>query len=307
MSETTPINSSPSNAIPISRELLRKVKLLELRTRLQVRDVFAGRYHSVFKGQGMDFSEVREYTPGDDIRFIDWNVSARMGHPFVKIYREERELNIMLLVDISGSTEFGTATSLKREIAAELTALLSLCALTNNDKVGLILFTDRIEHFVAPKKGRRHVLRLIRDALAFQPTSRGTSVGGAVEFALHALKKKSVLFLISDFEGSDWNKTVRIAGRKHDLIAMELFDPRERSMPAVGLVRLIDPETGEDYWVDTNSEEFRREYLRKTNVDALERSQFFKSHRIDRIELPVDKPYLMELIKFFRTRENRRR
>ncbi len=254
----------------------------------------------------MDFAEVREYTPGDDIRAIDWNVSARMGHPFVKIYREERELNIVLLVDVSGSTEFGTQTAMKREIAAELTALLALCALTNNDKVGLILFTDKIEHFVAPKKGRRHVLRLIRDAMAFQPSSKGTSVGGAVEYALHALKKRSVLFLVSDFEGDDWNKTVRIAGRKHDLIAIELFDPRERTLPPVGLVRLIDPETGEDFWADTSSEAFRKAYSRETNVRALERSQFFKTNRIDRIELPVDKPYILELIKFFRSRESRR-
>ncbi len=306
MSESTHNPSSPSKSLPISRELLRKVKLLELRTRLQVRDVFAGRYHSVFKGQGMDFAEVREYSPGDDIRAIDWNVSARMGHPFVKIYREERELNIMLLVDVSGSTEFGTQTALKREVAAELTALLALCALTNNDKVGLILFTDKIEHFVAPKKGRRHVLRLIRDALAFQPSSKGTSVGGAVEFALHALKKRSVLFLVSDFEGEDWNKAVRVAGRKHDLIAIELFDPRERALPAVGLIRLIDPETGEEFWADTNSAAFRRAYSRETNVGALDRSQYFKTNRIDRIELPVDKPYILELIKFFRTRERRR-
>jgi len=299
------VEQRPKNA-PISRELLRKVKLLELNTRLQVHDVFSGRYHSVFKGQGMDFAEVREYTPGDDIRAIDWNVSARMGHPFVKIYREERELNVMLLVDVSGSTEFGTATAKKREVAAELTALLALCALNNNDKVGLILFSDKIEHFVAPKKGRRHVLRLIRDVLAFEATSKGTSVGGAVEYALHALKKRSVLFLVSDFEGDNWSKRIRIAGRKHDLIAMELYDPRERQIPSAGLVRLLDPETGEDYWVDTSSEELRKAFARETNLKALERSQFFKSNRIDRIELPVDKPYFLPLIKFFRTRESRR-
>jgi uncharacterized protein (DUF58 family) len=291
---------------PISRELLHKVKLLELRTRLQVRDVFSGRYHSIFKGQGMDFAEVREYTPGDDIRAIDWNVSARMGHPYVKLYREERELTIMLLVDVSGSTEFGTQNVLKREVSAELTALLALCALTNNDKVGLILFTDKIEHFVAPKKGRRHVLRLIRDVLAFKPSSKGTSVQGAVEFALHALRKKSVLFLISDFEGSGWEKPVRIAGRKHDLVAVELFDPRERTLPSVGVVQLLDPETGETVWIDTSSEDFRHAFSRDAAVKAIDRAQFFRSCSIDRIELSVDKPYIMELIKFFRSREQRR-
>jgi len=295
-----------SNALPISRELLKKVRLLELRTRLQVRDVFSGRYHSVFKGQGMDFAEVREYTPGDDIRMIDWNVSARMGHPYIKLFREERELTIMLLVDVSASTEFGTRTVLKREVAAELTALLALCAQTNNDKVGLLLFTDKIEHFVAPKKGRRHALRLIRDVLAFKPGSKGTAVGKAVEYALHALRKRSVFFLISDFEGSDYHKAVRVAARKHDLIAVELYDPRERSLPDAGLAPLADPETGEIFWADTSSSIFRQAYQRSATREAEARNSFFNSISVDRIELPVDKPYLMELIRFFRVRERRR-
>lgn len=306
MQEPTGHKDSGTKSLPISRELLRKVRLLELRTRLQVRDVFAGRYHSVFKGQGMDFAEVREYSPGDDIRAIDWNVSARMGHPYVKLYREERELTIMLLVDVSGSTEFGTQTALKREVAAELTALLALCALVNNDKVGLLLFSDRIERFVAPKKGRRHVLRLIRDVLAFQPESIGTAVGAAVEYALHALRKKSVLFLISDFEGDDWRRTVRVAGRKHDLVAVELYDPRERTLPSAGLMQLVDPESGETFWADTASEDFRRAFARETARRALDRDQFFKSVSVDRIELSVNKPYLMELIRFFGVRERRR-
>ena len=236
----------------ISPELLKKVKLLELRTRLQVRDVFGGKYNSVFKGQGMDFSEVREYFPGDDVRFIDWNVSARMGSPFVKIYKEERELTVLLLVDVSNSGEFGSQGSLKREISAELTALFALCALSNNDKVGLVLFSDKIEHFVAPKKGRRHVLRMIRDVLAFKPESKGTSISAAMEYALHALTKKSVLFMMSDFMDEGYENVVRVASRKHDLIAIDLYDPRERELPSVGYVPLRDLESGEVVWVDTS-------------------------------------------------------
>jgi len=293
-------------APPISRELLRKVRLLELRTRLKVHDVFSGRYHSVFKGQGMDFDEVREYSPGDDVRNIDWNVSARMGHPYVKTYREERELTILLLVDLSASQDFGTSVALKREVAAELTALLALCALTNNDKVGLLLFTDRIEHFVAPKKGRRHVLRLIRDVLAFQPQSRGTSLSIAVEYALHALRKRSVFFLISDFEGNGYQKPLRVAARKHDLIGIELYDRRERELAPAGLMPLKDPETGRVWWVNSSARDVRREFAAASAKRVSERATFFKSSRIDRIELPVDKPYLMELIRFFRMRERRK-
>jgi uncharacterized protein (DUF58 family) len=293
-------------APPISRELLRKVKLLELRTRLQVHDLFSGRYQSVFRGQGMDFSEVREYFPGDDVRSIDWNVSARMGHPYVKIYREERELTVMLLVDVSASHDFGTVQSLKREVAAELTALLALCALTNNDKVGLLLFSDRVEHFVAPKKGRRHVLRLIRDVLAFQPVSKGTSISTAIEYALHALTKKSVLFLVSDFSDDGYQKPVKIAGRKHDLIAVELYDPRERIAIPAGFIPAYDPEGDRIYWTDTSSKAWRTRYEKEAMRQAAERETFFKSSSIDRIELSTDKPYLNELIKFFRLRERRR-
>jgi len=282
------------------------VRLLELRTRLQVHDVFGGQYHSVFKGQGMDFSEVRQYFPGDDVRNIDWNVSARMGQPYLKVYKEERELTVMLLVDVSASNEFGTVESLKREVAAELTALFALCALTNNDKVGLLMFTDRVEHFVAPKKGRRHVLRMIRDVLAFQPKSRGTSLSTAVEYSLHALRKRSVLFLLSDFQDSNYHKAIRVAARKHDLIAVELYDPRERTIPPAGLVPLKNPETDELIWVDTSSKSFRRSFTLQTIKQAEERDNFFKSNSIDRIELSVDKPYLKSLVKFFKARGRRR-
>ncbi len=300
-------NSGEENSSsPITSELLKKVRLLELRTRLQVRDVFGGRYQSIFKGQGMDFDEVREYFPGDDVRSIDWNVSARMDSPYVKIYREERELTVLLVVDVSASGEFGTHTSLKREIAAEMTALFALCALTNNDKVGLILFSDKVEHFVAPKKGRRHVLRMIRDVLAFKPESKGTSVSVAMKYALHAMRKRSVVFLMSDFMDEDYQNVVRVASRKHDLVALELYDPRERELPNAGLVPLRDKESGEVVWTDTSSKSIRQKYSEEMTRQTHERDLFFKQISVDRIELPMDKPYFMELVKFFRTREKRR-
>lgn len=254
----------------------------------------------------MDFAEVRQYFPGDDVRNIDWNVSARMGQPYLKVYKEERELTVMLLVDVSASNAFGTVELLKREIAAELTALFALCALTNNDKVGLLMFTDRVEHFVAPKKGRRHVLRMIRDVLAFQPESRGTAVSRAVEYALHALRKRSVLFLLSDFVDKGYEKAIRVAARKHDLIAVELYDPREREIPPAGLIPLKSPETDELIWVDTSSRSFRRAFRARVQEQAENRRDFFRSNSIDRIELPIDQPYLNVLIKFFHTRGRRR-
>ena len=299
-------SENQSDHSPVSSDLLKKVKLLELKTRLQVRDVFSGKYHSVFKGQGMDFSEVREYFPGDDVRNIDWNVSARMGSPYIKIYREERELTVMLLVDLSASGEFGTQNSIKREVAAELTALFALCALTNNDKVGLIAFSDKIEHFVAPKKGRRHILRIIRDVLVFKPSSKGTSLKSALKFALNALKKKSVLFLISDFIDQEYQDVLKVASRKHDLVALELFDPREREIPSVGLIPVKDPESERFKWIDSSSKRVRREFHANIEKNINARDMFFKRIRVDRIELSVEKPYFRELVKFFRSREKRR-
>ncbi len=290
---------------PVSKDLLLKVKLLELRTRLQVRDVFGGKYHSIFKGQGMDFSEVREYHPGDDIRDIDWNVSARMDHPYVKVYREERELTVLLVVDLSGSGDFGTAENLKREVAAELSALLAMCTLTNNDKVGLILFTDKVEHFVAPKKGRRHALRIIRDVLAFEPESKGTSIEAGMKFALHAMRKKSVVFLMSDFMCDDYEKVIRIASRKHDLIAIDFSDPREREIPPSGLIPIRDSETGEIIWFDSSSSKARAMFKREATAMIEQRESFFKRNSIDRIPLSIDKPYFKELVKFFRMRGRR--
>lgn len=290
----------------ISSDLLKKVKMLELRTRMQVRDVFGGQYHSIFKGQGMDFSEVREYFPGDDVRDIDWNVSARMDSPYVKVYREERELTVLLMVDVSGSGDFGTQQSLKREMAAELTALFALCALTNNDKVGLVLFTDQVEHFVAPKKGRRHVLRLIRDVLAFRPDFPKTSISSAIEYSLHAIRKRSVIFLISDFMDSGYENVLRVASRKHDMVTIDLYDPRERDLPAVGMLPVRDMETGEIVWLNTSSRKVRELYAKRMRIEVERRISFFRQISIDRIALPTDRPYFMELLKFFRTREKRK-
>ncbi len=309
---------SEGNGLPVSADLLKKVKLLELRTRVQVRDVFGGKYQSIFKGHGMDFSEVREYIPGDDIRTIDWNVSARMDEPYVKIYREERELTILLMVDVSGSENFGTQISkqdsrweeknkrlIKREIAAELTALFALCALAYNDKVGLLLFSDQIEHFVAPKKGRSHVLRLIRDVLAFKPQSRGTSISSALEYALHALRKRAVVFLISDFIDRGYESVFRVASRKHDIVALEMFDPRERRLPSVGLIPLRDRETGNGHWVNT-SVWTRKAFEDEARKWSEQRQAFFKKNSIDHVELPIDQPYFPPLVRFFRNREKRR-
>ncbi len=303
----------------VSSDLLKKVKLLELRTRVQVRDVFGGKYQSIFKGQGMDFAEVREYIPGDDIRSIDWNVSARMDSPYVKIFREERELTILLMVDVSGSGNFGTQVSaadskwqdkdlalVKREVAAELTALLALCALTNNDKVGLLLFSDTVEHFVAPKKGRKHILRLIRDVLAFEPQSKGTSISTAMEYALHALRKRAVVFMMSDFLDRGYENVVKVASRKHDVVALELFDPREREIPSVGMIPMRDNETGTIRWVNTSSAAVRKSFSDEARGWEAERRTFFKSISVDRVELPIDQPYFPPLVKFFRTRERRR-
>ncbi len=288
-----------------TRELLKKVRLLEIRTRGLVNQVFSGEYHSVFKGRGMEFSEVREYQYGDDMRMIDWNVTARLNHPFVKIFEEERELTVMLVVDMSGSQFFGSQSALKRDIALELSAILAFSAMKNNDKVGLILFTDRIEKFVPPRKGRGHVLRIVRELLSFEPTRSTTSIRTALEFLNHVQKKRGIVFVISDFMDSDYEAALRIAGRKHDLIGVVLQDPRENELPNVGLVNLRDAETGAVRLVDTTDARVRSIY-RHTNqkMHEVRQSLFIKS-RLDDIKVRLDQPYLKPLIDFFRLRERR--
>ena len=288
-----------------TRELLKKVRQLEIRTRGLVNQVFSGEYHSVFKGRGMAFSEVREYQIGDEVRTIDWNVTARLNHPFVKVFEEERELTVMLVVDMSGSQEFGSHATLKRDVAVEIGAVLAFSAMKNNDKVGLLLFTDRIELYVPPRKGRSHTLRIVRELLSFEPTSRTTSIRTALEYLTHVQKKRSIVFLISDFIDSDYDAALRIAGRKHDLVGLVLNDPRERELPAAGLLELKDAETERVRVIDSSDQRLRDAY--RTYREGFQRSRrsvFLKS-RLDAVEIRIDEPYLKPLSDFFRRREKR--
>src|SRR2546426_12701490 len=229
----------------IPKEILKKVRQIEIRTNREVTDVLGGQYHSVFKGRGMEFEEVREYLPGDEIRSIDWNVTARFDHPFIKKFKEERELTVMLVVDVSASGQFGSVRQRKNELAAELAAVLAFSAIRNNDKVGVILFTDRVEKYIAQKKGRRHVLRVIREILAFEPEGKGTNLRLALDYLNRVQRRRAVCFLISDFQDEEFRKSLRVAGKRHDVVALSLRDPREEELPAVGLVELRDAETGE--------------------------------------------------------------
>ena len=264
-----------------TRELLKKVRLIEIKTRGMVNQVFSGEYHSVFKGRGMEFSEVREYQFGDDIRSIDWNVSARFNHPFVKIFEEERELMVMLVVDFSRSGNFGTGQQLKNEIAAEICAVLAFSAIKNNDKVGLILFTDKIEKFVPPKKGRAHILRIIRELVSFEPTGSGTNIRQALEYFNHVNKKRSIAFLISDFIDEGYDKILRIISRKHDIIAVEISDPREETLPDVGMMKLRDAETNQERWIDTSSAAVRSTFRKYWEARRAERRHLFIRSKVD--------------------------
>lgn len=288
-----------------TRELLKKVRQIEIKTRGMVNQVFSGEYHSVFKGRGMEFSEVREYQFGDDIRSIDWNVSARFNHPFVKVFEEERELTVMLLVDLSHSGNFGSITQMKNEIAAEICAVMAFSAIKNNDKVGLILFTDRIERFVPPKKGRSHILRIIRELISFQPSGSGTSIRQALEYFNHVNKKRSIAFLISDFIDDGYDKILRIISRKHDVIAVELSDPREEALPNVGLIKLRDAETQSERWVDTGNASVRKQFEKFWRERRENRKQLFIRSRVDAIPVRTDRPYIKPIVDFFKRRESR--
>lgn len=290
----------------IPKEILRKVRRIEIRTKRLVNDLFSGEYHSTFKGQGMEFEEVREYMAGDDIRLIDWNVTARTGFPHVKKFREERELSVVLLVDASSSGRFGTRERFKSETAAELCALLAFSAIKNNDKVGLIIFTDTIEKFVPPQKGRGHVLRLIREVLAFEPQGIGTDIAGALEYLSRVIKRKSVVFLVSDFLSEGYQKPLRIANNKHDIIAMKITDPRESTFENVGLLELEDVETGEVFMVDTSSKEFRREFEARASEDLDNLKRDFGLINMDFINIRTDRSYIVPLINFFKMRERRK-
>jgi uncharacterized protein (DUF58 family) len=288
-----------------TRELLKKVRQIEIKTRGMVNQVFSGEYHSVFKGRGMEFSEVREYQFGDDIRSIDWNVSARFNHPFVKIFEEERELTVMLLVDLSRSGDFGTVTEFKNEIAAEICAVLAFSAIKNNDKVGLILFTDRIENFVPPKKGRAHILRIIRELVSFEPTGTGTNIRQALEYFNHVNKKRTIAFLISDFIDEGYDKILRIISKKHDVIAIPMSDPREEELPNVGLMKFRDAESNRDRWIDTGSPSVRGEFRRYWQSKRAEMKDLFLRSKVDAIPIRIDRPYIKPIVDFFKLREQR--
>ena len=286
-------------------ELIKKVRKIEIRTKGLVNQIFSGEYHSVFKGRGMAFSEVREYQLGDDIRTIDWNVSARFNHPFVKIFEEERELTVMLVVDVSGSGEFGTVHQMKKEVAAELCAVLAFSALQNNDKVGVIFFSNIVEKFVPPKKGRSHILRIIREVLDFQPVHRETSIAEGLRYLTSAIKKRSIAFLISDFLDEGYEDALKIAAKKHDLIGVRLHDPREGELAEAGLVRVRDAESGESLWIDTNSAAVRQQYSRwwKERFDI--RTRLFRRSGVDSVDIRIDQSYINPLMAFFRIRERR--
>ena len=299
----TTVASRSSPAVP--PEVLRQVKLLELRTRGLVNSLFTGEYRSVFKGQGMEFAEVREYQSGDEVRSIDWNVTARMRRPYVKRYIEERELTVMLAVDVSGSERFGTRRRFKSEMASELAAVLAMSAIRNNDRVGGLMFTDRIEHVVPPRKGRRHALRLIRDILAFQPAGRGTDIGGATEYMNKMLGHKAIIFLVSDFLGANIERPIKLLAQRHDVVAVTLEDPSERALPDIGLVRFVDPETGDTIDVDTSNPKVRAQFDQQVTVEAEKRRHLLRRLAIDEIAVTTNEGIMDPLLRFFRMRERR--
>ena len=289
----------------IPEEILKKVHLIHIRTKHLVNDIMAGEYESAFRGRGMEFEEVREYQPGDDVRTIDWNVTARMGRPFIKLFREERELIVMLLVDISASGQFGTAKKLKKEVAAEVAALLAYTAIRNNDKVGLILFSDHVEKYVPPKKARGHGWRVIREILSFEPEGQGTDITEALDFMGRVMRKRCVCFLLSDFLSEGYERALRQANKRHDMIALTISDPREKELPNVGFVALKDAETGESLLINTADQGFCRNYRKFQEQQADSRQYLFRSIDLDYVSLSTHVSYVEPLLTLFRKREKR--
>ncbi len=287
----------------IPKEVLQKVRRIEIRTRSVVESILSGEYQSVFKGRGMEFSEVRTYAEGDDVRSIDWNVTARMGQPYVKKHVEERELTVMLVVDASSSGHFGSVARFKDEVAVELCALLAFSAIKNNDRVGLIIFTSDVEKYIPPKKGKNHVLRVIRELLYFRPVKRGTDIGAAIGFLNRVITKKSVVFLVSDFLNAGYEVPIRVASHRHDFVAITVTDPREKELPAVGLVELQDPETGAAMLVDSRDRNLRRAFASEAERRGRELSAFFRANGIDEIQISTGADYVDPLVRFFRKRE----
>lgn len=285
-----------------TKALLKKVRKIEIKTRRLSDHVFGGEYHSTFKGRGMTFSEVRQYQFGDDVRAIDWNVTARYNEPFVKIFEEERELTLMLVVDVSGSEAFGTRSQFKRETLTEIAATLAFSALQNNDKVGLVLFSDQVELFIPPKKGRSHILRIIRELLEFKPLSQKTDISSALEFLSSVLKKKAIVFLLSDFMNEGYQKTLRIAAKKHDLTGIRVFDPMEKTLPSLGLVPMIDAETGDMKWINTFSKKIRRKYAAQYAANVSSFEELFKKNGAGYLSCGVEESYVKKLLVFFKAR-----
>lgn len=289
------------------QEMLARVRRLQIRARRLVHMLFLGEYHSVFRGRGLEFSEVREYLPGDEVRTIDWNVTARMGTPYIKKYVEERELILYLLVDISASSSFSSTSSTKRELAAELATLLAFAADANNDKVGVIAFSDRVEFYIEPKRGTQHVLRMARELLYHAPAGRGTGIGVALDFLMRVAKRPSAAFIISDFHATNFEGPLRLAGQKHDITAISLTDPRELTLPRVGLITLRDPETGAEVLVDTEDRATREQYARDQGQAAAARRRLLASLGVEEIALRTDRSYIQPLLQFFKARERGRR
>ena len=290
-----------------TKDIIKKIRRIEISTNRLVTNIFAGEYESAFKGRGMEFDEVREYQHGDEVRTIDWNVTAKMGHPFVKKFVEERELIMILLVDVSGSTEFGTYQQKKSDIIAEISALLAFAAIRNNDKVGLICFTDQVELFIPPRKGKKHVLRLIRDILYCEPKRVTTDLGEALSFLERIQKRKSVVFLISDFRDNNYEKPLKRINPRHDLVAISVADRRETEFPDVGLIELEDTETGEIILFDSSSTKTRRHFQKKNLDEINKRKKNFLKNKIDNIEIYADQPYTQSLIHFFQYRHRKER
>ncbi len=289
-----------------ANELLKKIRKIEIKTRGLSQNIFAGEYHSAFKGRGMIFSEVREYQPGDDIRDIDWNVTARQNKPYVKVYEEERELTVMLLIDVSGSGGFGACGELKKEKMAEIAATLAFSSIQNNDKVGVVFFSDKVEKFIPPKKGKKHILLIIREIINFQPENKGTNIDVALQFMTNAIKKRCSAFLISDFiDDHDYFKSMSIANRKHDLASIQVYDRRDAEMPNVGLVRVRDMETGSDRWLDTSSSSVRKAYAKSWYERQQKLNSITARSGVDLASVTTDEDFVKALLGLFRRRSAR--
>ena len=289
----------------IDTDLLKKVRKIEIKTKGLSKHLFSGEYHSAFKGRGMAFSEVREYQFGDDIRSIDWNVTARLNHPYVKVFEEERELTVMLLVDVSGSNQFGTSIQFKEELLAEIAAILAFSAIQNNDKVGVIFFSDKIEKFISPKKGSTHILRIIRELIDFKPDNVETNITEALRYFTNVIKKKSTAFLISDFYDKNYEDALKIASKKHDIVAIRITDEKEKALPNLGLIKMYDPESKQAMWIDSSSKEVRSDFAEAYKQHTIYVNDVFRKYGIDNVEISTGQDYVKQLMKLFKQRERK--